>query len=170
MLLNGHMSAEWVSAAAAVLSLVFAVVSWVMKNLSRQARAEAEKASREAAEQLAEVKEQTRVMREQAEALKALAASTRQPPVVHRSRGETDGVLVNTTGEPVEVERIDNADAWMVVRPAGPFTIPPQGTVRVVTAPGGARTGDPILRLRLADGRVLVVPFDTPERNRSLPT
>ena len=54
MLLNGHMSAEWVSAAAAALSLLFAVVSWAMKNLSRQARAEAEKASREAAEQLAE--------------------------------------------------------------------------------------------------------------------
>ena len=162
MLLNWVMGAEWVSAAAAALSLLFAVVSWAMKNLSGQARAGAEKASREAAEQLAEVKEQTRVMREQAEALKALAASMRQPPVVHRSRDKTGGALANTTDEPVEVERIDNADAWMMVRPAGPFTIPPQGTVRVVTAPAHGRPGDADLRLRLADGRVLVVPFDEP--------
>ena len=159
------MGAEWVSAAAAALSLLFAVVSWAMKNLSGQARAGAEKASREAAEQLAEVKEQTRVMREQAEALKALAASMRQPPVVHRSRDKTGGALANTTDEPVEVERIDNAGAWMMVRPAGPFTIPPHGTVRVVTAPAYGHPGDPNLRLRLADGRVLVVPFDRPRRN-----
>lgn len=156
------MGAEWVSAAAAALSLLFAVVSWAMKNLSGQARAGAEKASREAAEQLAEVKEQTRVMREQAEALKALAASMRQPPVVHRSRDKTGGALANTTDEPVEVERIDNAGAWMMVCPAGPFTIPPHGTVRVVTAPAHGRPGDADLRLRLADGRVLVVPFDEP--------
>ena len=163
--MDGRMGAEWVSAAAAVLSLVFAVVSWVMKNLYRRARAEAEEASREAAEQLAEAREQTRVMREQAEALKALAASTRKPPVVCRSRDRTGGVLANTTGEPVEVERIDNVDAWMMVRPDGPFTIPPSGTVRVLALTAHGRPGDPDLRLRLVDGRVLVVSFDRPSRS-----